>query len=123
MRRERGQERELLRSRRQPRGGQLEAYKETLVGLRNYIDSLGLDELPSEVVRIVPGTDGVGRPTGALLPKYPQEECKTNEWGIRKVLFNLKALAGFDELVDEVRTYFINIEDKTDSHFSYLLAF
>lgn len=69
-------------------------YRQTLVGLRDYLNKLNTDE-PTGAVTIIPGTEGPGRPLGAKLPIFPQETCGTDEEGMKHVLFNLRALTGF----------------------------
>lgn len=69
-------------------------YKQTLTGLRDYVDELDI-QVPQAAVTIVPGTEGPGRPLGAELPVFPQDETGTDEAGMKRVLFNLASLLGF----------------------------
>jgi hypothetical protein len=74
---------------------ELNAYRETLTGLKNELRGLGLeDDPPTETVTVVEGTQGIGRPLGAKLPVYP-DACGIDEEGMKKILFNLKLLVGF----------------------------
>ncbi len=73
-----------------------EAYRKTLSEGRDYLSILGLEnDPPTERVTIIPGTEGEGKPLGANLPVYPNDECTTDENGIRKTLWNLYILTGF----------------------------
>lgn len=74
-------------------------YRRKLETFKAYQLELGLElKQPTKVVRIVPGTEGEGRPVGGLLPLYPQEECGIDEFGMPRVLFNLFVLTGFRPL-------------------------
>lgn len=73
---------------------QLIHYRKTLTGLRDYLDELRIT-VPHGAVTIVPGTEGPGRPLGAKLPVFPQDETGTDEAGMKRVLFNLASLLGF----------------------------
>jgi hypothetical protein len=74
---------------------EINVYRNTLVGLKDELHRLGLeDDPPTETVTVVEGTQGIGRPLGAKLPVYP-DVCGTDEKGMKKILFNLKLLIGF----------------------------
>ena len=79
-----------------PNRQRLGRYAKVLHDLKDYQIELGLEsDPPKETVTIIPGTEGQGRPLGAQLPAYPQEECGTDEESIKKTLFNLASLANF----------------------------
>ena len=75
---------------------ELDAYRKTLVGLKRNQYDLGLEnDPPTESITINPAAENPGRPLGAKIPLYPQEECGIDEEKSNKLLFNLKSLLNF----------------------------
>ena len=69
-------------------------YAKHLGDLRDQVDESELP-LPTGKVKVIPGTEGKGRPMGADLPVYSQNEVDISEVGTKKALFNLRSLAGW----------------------------
>jgi hypothetical protein len=75
---------------------ELDAYIKTLTILKQYQYDQGLeDDPPKESIVINLAAENPGRPPGAKIPLYPDDEIGSDEIKKGKLLFNLKALINF----------------------------